>query len=623
MYASVLFVLAAQLLFVAVMGRDDFVRTASGRSIPLQVLRTSLQDDNLRRVPERLFEIREARYLHGVDRFIDLHQLCPEIRQAPIFPSLSVNVNGRMDVSQGHGYLRLGGGFTLSHMPDGEVLSMRGPAFLLEPLDHVKYPGIFINKLDHNAVNSKQSNSVYDTIQTSFRSLWDLSFHKHADSVLLPVSVDSATFRMENAPCDEQSTPRFLDIAVVLDKSIFSSTFSNDLTRAQIATVNLVESASSLFAKKTCVRLRVTHFEAICESDKTDPYITLRDLKTSKVLDGFREIWQVDRKTIRRDLAVLLTEGDTSSTRLRGVSFLGVICNLDFSYAWTEGMSPFMLAHVVGHSLGAQHSLSGVMKAVLKEGENDLVFKKESQKEMISYIDSEAFECMSTSSPPIISTRPPSIGRTSKPSPTITTTSDKTRRPRNTKSTKTLSPTTTKAPENQSCASGLSKNLRMKCMDKTYSGKQRKYKIIMALRTKPGGIKLRLAMLSKDKEATSKKNHGLRFRIMEYGTSISMRNFNPVKRMPTLVAGGARVANENYGLAEIDSPDSADSCCGRNMFVSASVLVNVTKLTRDGNMVGSPYIGTWNRKARFEFQCLSCTTAMPSQKCPKCTTPKN
>jgi hypothetical protein len=157
---------------------------------------------------------------------------------------------------------------------------------------------------------------------------------------------------------------RTVRIAIDTDWEYASQVFAGDWTAAELYAVTLIGAASDLLRQQTGVNLEISYLRIWMHSG--DPY-------TAGTVDGrlhqFRDHWNTQMTSVDRHLAHMLSGLRWGSG---GVAWVGAVCDASYGYGISGYLSgsfptpllhnhaqnwdPMIVAHELGHSLGAVHT---------------------------------------------------------------------------------------------------------------------------------------------------------------------------------------------------------------------------------------------------------------------------
>lgn len=276
----------------------------------------------------------------------------------------------------------------------------------LYPLSSKMFPGVLIK--------SARSGEHLNDIATNRKVTLD------DDAIPIP-TVPNAHHANESFPtalsateaCQKGGSPRQVEVAVAFDAE-YCNVYSLNGEEAAQSLRALVAEAGKAFSDDTCIRLKAVSFDGVCNTAK-DPYSQIG----SDPLEMFRQYWISNMGSVKRDIAYFVS-GAEDGTSTAGRAYLRATCNDAYGYGWAEGNSPAIFAHEMGHTLGADHAESGLMRPSLT-GNDPLKFSAETLQQIFSFVNDggASSECLTNisgggqsnpSSPPSASpSNPPSL----------------------------------------------------------------------------------------------------------------------------------------------------------------------------------------------------------------------
>lgn len=372
----------------------SYISSISGQRIPTRIIELfvrKLHSSGQSRVdPERLvYEIANDGFLRGADLDIDIFRKTRPLNESDLF---TYSFNGEAGQRLRGSEIREGAGITV--LLDGKrrnILNIWGQRLFLTPLNSAIYPGIFINihsslRLDNNVA----SQGAYLANREDFDT-------KRPDK-----SVVNPTLRQAGSCAS--GTTHYVEIAIAFDNS-FCKLFSNSQAAASAYVQSVINEADVVYRRDTCVSVALVHLEAHCE-DPSDPYSSLSNLqgsstesKGSKILDGFRSVWESSRSQVQRDVAMFFS-GFEDGTSTAGIAFIAAACG-SAGYGWVERGTVSTFVHELGHTLSCSHTSDGIMKGSSSSSE-PMFFSSYSVSQITNYIDgssSQGSGCIESSKP--------------------------------------------------------------------------------------------------------------------------------------------------------------------------------------------------------------------------------
>lgn len=213
--------------------------------------------------------------------------------------------------------------------------------------------------------------------------------------------------------CRKGGPPRQVEVAVAFDAE-YCNVYSLNGEEATQSLRALVAEAGKAFSDDTCIRLKVVSFDGVCNPGK-DPYSQIG----SDPLEMFRQYWISNMGSVKRDIAYFVS-GAEDGTSTAGRAYLRATCNDAYGYGWAEGNSPAIFAHEMGHTLGADHAESGLMRPSLT-GNDPLKFSAETLQQIFSFVNDggASSECLTSTSGGGQSNPPPPSSPTPSESPSF------------------------------------------------------------------------------------------------------------------------------------------------------------------------------------------------------------
>lgn len=212
--------------------------------------------------------------------------------------------------------------------------------------------------------------------------------------------------------------PIFFDVAFTLDSTLCALYGGNQTLASRDLHTAAVVAHKMAFSR--VVSVRITGVVAYCDS-RTDPFKTpclgrspsARKLTPAQcahaILRKFSVVWR-SRSRLRADVAYLVT-GYTSSSSpsssakkkkvskgsVVGAAYVGAACNKQYGFGWMHRAYPIIIAHEMGHSLGAPHDAGpGLMNSAL-DLQATASMSSRSRRHIQAYVETAAQRsCLST-----------------------------------------------------------------------------------------------------------------------------------------------------------------------------------------------------------------------------------
>lgn len=284
--------------------------------------------------------------------------------------------------------VRSGKGYTFVYDPDGQrLIAAWGPALQLHPLDHYRYRGLFLNAAAQAFYAKKHSNnSSTDRVAIALtRALRNGKHHMRKQQVAGWHSASNLVLLREPQAlrCE-----RILYLNITVD---YDATFEEmHKPKVSEALWGVINHVGDLFEAETCVR-PVMKQRNTKVYDSTE-FLPPREIEkcahsglcvTSSVMLSF--LLKQNRNVRVQPDATFLFTGYEDSTNLAGSSYRAAACNNLRAVAWVEKGYAAVLAHELGHMLGAPHDEEGIMKPTVDLGE-DLVLSPKTKASIIRFV---------------------------------------------------------------------------------------------------------------------------------------------------------------------------------------------------------------------------------------------
>lgn len=348
-----------------------------------------------------IFELDPSGHLLNDKRSINPHDLTSSavelLPEEPI--PLSVNGVQQPPITDGP-LMREGNGYTFVYEKrSNALLAVWGPGISLHPLGHGSHPAVFVNTYHTDSANL---NVAEDDHFTELCGPGDGPARMHSEHVKQSGKLDLEEKSDELAPI-KQSTrvpqvfrqKQIFDIVLVFDNS-FCALYKNQHRRAVSAIRSMIKKVSQVI-NPTVANVRPSSIEGYCNSP-TDPFGRPSELddcplnstlcsRSSIVLNKLRQFWRLKPQYDSRDALYLFT-GYDAGNNVEGAAFRGAACNVDYAYGWVHGASYVVLAHEVGHTLGAPHDTTGLMAPFIDKDDMDPALSEKSIKDINSFVSS-------------------------------------------------------------------------------------------------------------------------------------------------------------------------------------------------------------------------------------------
>lgn len=383
--------------------KSKFLTTATGRRVPLAALTHISTPD----VTARLYEVSTDLLLTGVDRAHDLKALTVPwvVSSSDDLPTITIDGVGRPDVVKEHRE-RHGGGYVVTHVADGTVIGVWGNGLALQPLDQIEHPGLFVNQRvskvnEGNQVlygDAKYPPQSYrleaggPIVQTAVIGITgSTEFTMSAASAASTASTGATLSAMlQNRGSCNNNHPKQLEIAVAFDSAL-CKTYGGSSARTVAAVLTAMSEAAAPYEAQTCIHFKVVLINGYC-NPSADPYRNYSSLPTGRILEEFGVNWMRIRDDMKSDIT-LYVPGFKIKDATLGVAWVGGACSPIYSYGWAI-LEPIVMAHEIGHLMGADHADSGLMKGSWMPGD-PIEFSSFSVKSIKNFVEGDrASSCL-------------------------------------------------------------------------------------------------------------------------------------------------------------------------------------------------------------------------------------
>lgn len=377
------------ILFLAHVRSDTFV-TKHGDIIPSQTLRTVLEYSLSPALARRVFHLSDEHVLIGLDRNYNISTLAPVSAECPL--SNARHIYEKIDLPHSHMICKLGSALTFVYERESmQLLTAFGDDLELHPLHTKDYPGVFINRPHEVSLDDATMPKFTTNASTETSSETPAKRPETLDTRLrFPFGGDGACAK---------GVVRYIELAIAYDTT-FCRAFRFDERKRVDFVIKVVRAASGIFARKTCIRLRIVHDDPNCkrETDAKEsgfpagPILTKplnlasclseECKRASVVLNYYRNVFVRSYLLFRlKQDAVLVFTGYNDGTNVAGATFLKSICDPAFGFAWIEAppsatrtkrgedIMVAAIVHELGHLLGAPHDDKGIMGATIRRGQ--------------------------------------------------------------------------------------------------------------------------------------------------------------------------------------------------------------------------------------------------------------
>lgn len=580
---------------------ETFVRTVSGKEIPISSIRRFSSFLHLKDLPQRLFEF-NGLSLRGILENFELSNLTGNpVRLSSSHTVITSNEKHIPYSPEFDVYLRRGPHYTVALSHSGAPLAVWGPRLILCPVHVVKHPGLFFNiyrsQLEHTRSHVGADTNHNEMHLPSFQS-------KRSSLFSTRTSVHTSEKQSSCAQC------RTVRLAVASDAAFCESMGGRNLAVAKIQAV--IALASEPYERQMCIKLSMTHFEMACPGEE-DPYFRFGD-DPYTILENFQTFWNENRNSIVRDVAHFLP-GKYILDGMAGYAHIGGACSISKGYGWSESANPSFIAHELGHNFGCFHTNEGIMTQVWDPKiPPPTDFSAASVSTITNFFNSKSesncFPACGTSFPPqpSFSSQPRFSPQPSLPSrPSISPRPSISSQP----SFSPLPSSPLTPPEKSTCTDSFSSENAFACSSYQVgtivpSGRNDAFVSINVTQVRNGYI-------------LSWKTDSRRTKIYALSFTITMTTDIPIDKISNRVTyeRGQRRVSESFSNNDINLPFGMASCC-RNYFY---IHMNIRFCNKD--VLGQQMCTDGTISMAAVMQCTSCSTTsfLPStttRSCPVC-----
>lgn len=288
------------------------------------------------------------------------------------------------------------GDYHVLYEDDDRVAAVWGSDLFLQRVDGENLPGVFLN------LQKKQLLMGHSSEKLEVNRMIDM-----ADDMQMEEGKRRRKNKKKNKRKKRRKNKnkkpkgrncRTVKLAVAFD-NMLCSRLDNSPSKAIAYIKSVVKYTSDILKRDTCIELRLVHVDAHCK-DKRDPYSFQNAVmkvrpssRSGYILNRFSNTFSGRRKSVNRNVAYFFS-GFFDGTGVAGAAFVGVTCSTQ-GYGWAElGFRP-IFTHEMGHTLGAYHSSSGIMRASYFSG-MPVVFSTSSKGQISRFLGSTRAKCLRT-----------------------------------------------------------------------------------------------------------------------------------------------------------------------------------------------------------------------------------
>lgn len=354
--------------------------TPSGKLLPISAILRHQPSLSIKDLPHRVFEYQMNGSLISRHTHIQIHSITQDNSNfhnseysTHLFGKSGVSVSSDRKIA-----LRQGRGYTfVFEAHSGVLIAAWGPALQLRAIDPSRYPTMFLNV----AVSSSP------TILYGFNA--DQAAHSISKVLAQGANYLSAKQINDRAQCDRRYP---LYVAATYDPEFLKSR-GGEHERAQSAIEALLYQVGQMFADFTCIFMNIAvipgdeaTYSPVLEKGCTGADRDSVCFRNARRMLNFTQATLADpfkfNYTQLKHSARFLFTAPTDDSPLSGAAYRYTACSSDLSIGWVKGTNPALLAHELGHMLGAQHDEVGVMTDFVQP-DQELVLSRES----VAYIN--------------------------------------------------------------------------------------------------------------------------------------------------------------------------------------------------------------------------------------------
>lgn len=208
----------------------------------------------------------------------------------------------------------------------------------------------------------------------------------------------------QSLACATNQAQRVLKVTLVADQfycanvSLTSSKFKlNDGAPIFANMKSTFDKIAEIFVDQTCILLDAVNFVAFC-NPKTSPFTPA--FYGPQLRTNFASWWQQKYKSATH-AKILLTGSGLSKGGFAGSAGRGTVCQPENSFAWAIGCNALVVAHELGHIVGAFHDIADTTSLMSEFTTKDTEprFSANSLNEIFNEVDCQSTKCMKVVTP--------------------------------------------------------------------------------------------------------------------------------------------------------------------------------------------------------------------------------